>query len=89
MQRNSTVSRMASEPQKSLKLKRNRTGENFDRLAKSLIGKCDQLRKKHQANIYIIVRGRKKLITYTSCGCSSWPPTKGDIVSIPFRPELS
>ena len=73
MQHNTTVSRIASEPQKSLKPKRDGKGENFDRLAKSLIGKCDQLRKKHQAGIYIIIRGRKKLLTYTSCNCSFWP----------------
>lgn len=49
-------SRMATKPQKSPKPKRNGTGENFDRLTKSLIGKCDKLRKKHRADVYPLIK---------------------------------
>ena len=81
---------MASEPHQSLKPKRDRSGENFDRCAKRLVGKCDRLKKKYQADVYIVIRRKNKpLITYASCSSSSWPPTNEDIVRMPpFGLEL-
>ncbi|KAK1659877.1 hypothetical protein BDP55DRAFT_328766 [Colletotrichum godetiae] len=66
---------MASQSQRLAK-KRDRSGENFTKATKSLLARCDRLRERYKADVYIQVRRMHKHYTYTSSNEPSWPKTK-------------
>ncbi|WQF76290.1 hypothetical protein CDEST_01304 [Colletotrichum destructivum] len=71
---------MASLNQRPLE-KRDRTNENFDKAAKNLLSRCDQIRQRYGADVYIQVRRMHKHYEYTSLNEPSWPKTKTEMVS--------
>ncbi|KAK0368303.1 hypothetical protein CLIM01_14338 [Colletotrichum limetticola] len=71
---------MASQSQRLAK-KRDRSGENFTKATKSLLARCDRIRERYKADVYIQVRRMHKHYTYTSSNEPSWPKTKAEMVS--------
>ncbi|KAK1976179.1 hypothetical protein LZ30DRAFT_603985 [Colletotrichum cereale] len=71
---------MASLNQRPLK-KRDRTNENFDKATKNLLSRCDHIRQRYGADVYIQVRRMHKHYEYTSSNEPSWPKTKTEMVS--------
>ncbi|WQF84239.1 hypothetical protein CDEST_09253 [Colletotrichum destructivum] len=68
---------MASLNQRPLE-KRDRTNENF-KAAKNLLSRCDQIRQRYGADVYIQVRRMHKHYEYTSLNEPSWPKTKTEM----------
>ncbi|KAI3558869.1 hypothetical protein CABS02_00909 [Colletotrichum abscissum] len=71
---------MASQSQHLAK-KRDRSSENFTKATKSLLARCDRIRERYKADVYIQVRRMHKHYTYTSSNEPSWPKTKAEMVS--------
>ncbi|KAK1471352.1 hypothetical protein CABS01_16590 [Colletotrichum abscissum] len=69
---------MAPQSQRLAK-KRDRSGENFTKATKSLLARCDRLRERYKADIYIQVRRMHRHYTYTSSNEPSWPKTKAEM----------
>ncbi|KAK2005725.1 hypothetical protein LZ32DRAFT_134554 [Colletotrichum eremochloae] len=61
--------------------KRDRTNENFDKATTNLLSRCDQIRQRYGADVYIQVRRGHKHYEYTSSNEPSWPKTKAEMVS--------
>ncbi|KAK2055574.1 hypothetical protein LY76DRAFT_577894 [Colletotrichum caudatum] len=59
--------------------KRNRTNENFNKATKNLLSRCDQIRQRYGADVYIQVRRGPKHYEYTSSNEPSWPKTKAEM----------
>ncbi|KZL67545.1 hypothetical protein CT0861_00366 [Colletotrichum tofieldiae] len=59
--------------------KRDRTNENFDKATKNLMSRCDQIRQRYGADVYIQVRRKHKHYQYTSSNEPSWPKTKAEM----------
>ncbi|KAK1658509.1 hypothetical protein BDP55DRAFT_682309 [Colletotrichum godetiae] len=59
--------------------KRDRTNENFAKAAKNLLSRCDQIRQRYGADVYIQVRRMHKYYEYTSSNEPSWPKTKAEM----------
>ncbi|GKT96931.1 hypothetical protein Ct61P_14781 [Colletotrichum tofieldiae] len=60
--------------------KRDRTNENFDKATKNLMSRCDQIRQRYGADVYIQVRRKHKHYQYTSSNEPSWPKTKAEMI---------
>ncbi|KAK1711275.1 uncharacterized protein BDZ83DRAFT_682986 [Colletotrichum acutatum] len=69
---------MASQSQHLAK-KRDRSSENFTKATKSLLARCDRIRERYKADVYIQVRRMHKHYTYTSSNEPSWPKTKAEM----------
>jgi hypothetical protein len=66
----------------NVKLKRDRTNENFGKCVKTVTKQCDKLWWKYQADVYLLVRRKGKIRIYDTNAGSFWLPTQEDIVSI-------
>ncbi|KAH8193521.1 hypothetical protein TruAng_012313 [Truncatella angustata] len=71
-------------------IKRDRSNENFAKATRSLLGRCDDVRSRYSADVYILIRRRSKHYEYTSSEASSWPTSRDEIaVTFPTPVRLT
>ena len=60
--------------------KRDRTNENFQRAAENIMRRCDEINRRYQADVYILVRRRNRHYEYKSADDPSWPTPAAEVV---------
>jgi hypothetical protein len=67
--------------------KRDRTNDNFVRTTSRFMKRCDQMSRRYNADVYLLVRRKQRHFDYKSTDDPSFPPSSGDLVSVVlFRP---
>ena len=62
--------------------KRDRANENFTKATARLMKRCDQISRRYEADVYILVRRKHRHYEYNSADDSSFPPQPRDLVSL-------
>ncbi|KAK2037615.1 hypothetical protein LZ31DRAFT_560280 [Colletotrichum somersetense] len=58
---------------------RDRTNENFEKARESIMWRCDEISRRYQADVYIVLRRKHKHYEYSSIDAPSWPLSKADM----------
>ncbi|KAK1974942.1 hypothetical protein LZ30DRAFT_693985 [Colletotrichum cereale] len=59
--------------------KRDRTNENCDKAAKNIMWRCEQIRQRYGADVYIQVRYKNRYYEYTSSNENSFPRSRAEL----------
>ncbi|KAK2024534.1 hypothetical protein LX32DRAFT_643562 [Colletotrichum zoysiae] len=58
---------------------RDRTNENFEKARENIMWRCDEISRRYQADVYIVLRLKHKHYEYSSIDAPSWPLSKADM----------
>ncbi|WQF77135.1 hypothetical protein CDEST_02149 [Colletotrichum destructivum] len=61
--------------------KRDRTNENCDKAIKNIMWRCEQIRRRYGADLYIQVRYKHRYYEYTSSNEQNFPRSRDELVS--------
>ncbi|KAK2055563.1 hypothetical protein LY76DRAFT_185292 [Colletotrichum caudatum] len=61
---------------------RDRTNENFEKARENIMWRCDEISRRYQADVYIVLRRKHKHYEYSSIDAPSWPLSKANMVSV-------
>ena len=62
--------------------KRDRTSDNFARATQRLMRRCDQISRRYDADVYILVRRKNRHYDYNSTDDPTFPTPLVEIVSV-------
>jgi hypothetical protein len=68
-----------------LSVGRNRTSENFTRVASRLMRRCDQISRRYHARVYVQLSRQHKYYDYTSTNDEAFPKAVDDLVCFSDR----
>ncbi|KAL4404020.1 hypothetical protein CABS03_14895 [Colletotrichum abscissum] len=60
--------------------KRDRTNENCDKAVKNIMWRCEQIRRRYGADVYVQVRFKTRLYEYTSSEKPEFPRSRAELV---------
>ncbi|KAK1674262.1 hypothetical protein BDP55DRAFT_613014 [Colletotrichum godetiae] len=61
--------------------KRDRTNENCDKTVKNIMWRCEQIRRRYGADVYVQVRFKSRSYEYTSFNEHNFPKSRAELVS--------
>ncbi|KAK0367441.1 hypothetical protein CTAM01_17153 [Colletotrichum tamarilloi] len=60
--------------------KRDRTNENCDKAVKNIMWRCEQIRRRYGADVYVQVRFKSRHYEYTSSSEHHFPKSRAELV---------
>ncbi|KAK1659870.1 hypothetical protein BDP55DRAFT_678132, partial [Colletotrichum godetiae] len=72
----------APKPDLITRRKRDRTNENFEKARENMMWRCDEISRRYQSDVYIVLRRRHKHYEYSSTNDPAWPISRADMVGI-------
>ncbi|KAK1517370.1 hypothetical protein CABS01_16683 [Colletotrichum abscissum] len=62
--------------------KRDRTNENFEKARENLMWRCDEISRRYQSDVYIVLKRRCKHYEYSSTDDPAWPISRADMEKV-------